>query len=80
METIGALLRSHRGARGQAEMAEKLGTSQANYSRWETDDTVPPPESWEAIRAVLGISRRSFGEALQASGEFQYARKSLRLR
>jgi transcriptional regulator with XRE-family HTH domain len=80
METVGGLLRSHRGALGltQEQMAPRFKVKQSTYNRWENDEGVPYPEYWEGIRVELGVTETRLGKALLASGAIRGERKKLR--
>ena len=56
--TIGGTIRAARLAAGltQTELADRLGTAQANVSGWETGQRRPTPESLFAVGRVLGKS------------------------
>lgn len=64
----------------QADMARTLGVSQANYSRWETSQSVPAPESWEALSTFFKIDESEMGRALLATGRAIAERKRLHRR
>lgn len=42
----------------QADMAAKLGVTQATISNWESKSTLPSPKKWQAIADAYGISFR----------------------
>lgn len=58
MSTLGKRIKEFRLKRGftQAQMADKLGMTEANFSSYERDKSMPPSEKLSQISAILGAS------------------------
>lgn len=58
MKTMGQKIKERRVALGmtQAKLAEIVGVSIRNVSRYETDSTVPPRSSLKSVANALGVS------------------------
>src|SRR5437762_9838379 len=53
----------------QSEVAERIGTTQINVSRWENGITVPSPYYRQRLGALFGKSMQELGFALESSKE-----------
>lgn len=64
MSVFGEYFRSRREDLGlsQREAAKRLGVSANTVARWERGDAVPTSARADALRDLLGISRRRIGE------------------
>ena len=58
MKTMGQKIKERRSALGmtQAQLADLLGVTPRNISRYETDMTVPPRKGLQTVAKVLGVS------------------------
>ena len=58
MKTMGQKIKERRNAlrMTQAQLADLLGVSPRNISRYETDMTVPPRKGLQTLARVLGVS------------------------
>ena len=58
MKTMGQKIKERRNALGmtQAQLADLLGVTPRNISRYETDMTVPPRKGLQTVAKVLGVS------------------------
>ncbi|NTZ20897.1 helix-turn-helix domain-containing protein [Paenibacillus sp. JMULE4] len=58
MSSLGSRIRECRRRRGytQAQMADKLGMTEANFSSYERDKSQPPSEKLSQIASILGVS------------------------
>lgn len=58
MSTLGERIREYRLKRGftQIQMAEKLGMTEANFSSYERNRSVPPSEKLNQIATILNVS------------------------
>ncbi|MCL6567259.1 MAG: helix-turn-helix domain-containing protein, partial [Acidobacteriia bacterium] len=74
LPTRGEFLRALRRRRGLSleQVARRLGVTPSTVSRWEQAKSVPPPERWEALFAVLGADHEEQA-ALMGEGMFLYA-------
>lgn len=53
-ETIGQRIRTVRGGRGVAEIAEALGVNRKTITRWEADEALPDGKSLLALKEQFG--------------------------
>ncbi|CAM3774974.1 hypothetical protein PALA111701_25390 [Paenibacillus lactis] len=58
LSTLGKRIKEFRLKRGytQSQMAEKLGMTEANFSSYERDKSMPPSEKLSQISSILGAS------------------------
>jgi transcriptional regulator with XRE-family HTH domain len=65
-ETLGEALKAKREEKGQSALqaAAEIGTSQSNYSRWETVQAVPEPPAYDGLEVYLAIDRAMLGALL----------------
>lgn len=58
MSTLGERIREYRIKRGftQNQMAEKLGMTEANFSSYERNRSIPPSEKLNQIANILNVS------------------------
>jgi len=58
MSTLGDRIREYRLKRGftQSQMAEKLGMTEANFSSYERNKSIPPGDKLNQIADILNVS------------------------
>ena len=58
MSSLGSRIKEYRKKRGytQAQMAERLGMTEANFSSYERDKSKPPSEKLSQIASILNVS------------------------